>query len=116
VDIKGKALDQPLWKLLGGSRDRVNTYASGSLRRGLTDAQAATAARRLVDKGFVEMRRRWRCPAIRRRRGSAPRARGARCDRSRHQTDVRINQRWRVEQAIDIANAPRTSGCSGWRT
>src|ERR1700735_3993441 len=55
-DIKGKALEQPLWKLLGGARDRVNTYASGSLRRGLTDAQAATAARRLVDKGFVEMK------------------------------------------------------------
>ena len=33
-DIKGKALDQPLWKLLGGHRDRVPTYASGSLRRG----------------------------------------------------------------------------------
>src|SRR5579864_2175080 len=39
-DIKGKAFDQPLWKLLGGHRDRVATYASGSLRRGLTHAQA----------------------------------------------------------------------------
>ena len=29
-DIKGKALDQPLWKLLGGHRDRVPTYASVS--------------------------------------------------------------------------------------
>src|SRR5580704_3749804 len=44
-DIKGKTLEQPLWKLLGGARDRVATYASGSLRRGLTDQQAATAAR-----------------------------------------------------------------------
>ena len=43
-DIKGKALDQPLWKLLGGHRDRVPTYASGSLRRGLTDSQAQRAA------------------------------------------------------------------------
>ena len=33
-DIKGKALNQPLWRLLGGHRDRVPTYASGSLRRG----------------------------------------------------------------------------------
>src|SRR5580693_5552199 len=49
-DIQGKALEQPLWKLLGGGRDRVPTYASGSLRRGLTDQQAQTAARRLVDK------------------------------------------------------------------
>ena len=34
-----------LWKLLGGHRDRVPTYASGSLRRGLTDKQAQQAAR-----------------------------------------------------------------------
>ena len=43
-DIKGKFLNQPLWKLLGGFRDRVPTYASGSLRRGLTDNQAQRAA------------------------------------------------------------------------
>src|SRR3954453_12169951 len=55
-DIKGKALDQPLWKLLGGHRDRVATYASGSLRRGLTDAQARQAAQILVQKGFKEMK------------------------------------------------------------
>ena len=42
-DIKGKALDQPLWKLLGGHRDKVPTYASGSLRRGLTHDQAQRA-------------------------------------------------------------------------
>src|SRR6202040_2213599 len=34
-NIKGKALDLPLWKLLGGGRDRIATYASGALRRGL---------------------------------------------------------------------------------
>jgi L-alanine-DL-glutamate epimerase-like enolase superfamily enzyme len=55
-DIKGKALQQPLWKLLGGHRDRVPTYASGSLRRGLTDQQAERAARILVQKGFREMK------------------------------------------------------------
>ena len=55
-DIKGKALEQPLWKLLGGHRDRVPTYASGSLRRGLTDDQAQRAAQILVQKGFREMK------------------------------------------------------------
>src|SRR6266550_3511576 len=35
-DIRGKALNQPLWKLLGGARQRVPTYASGSLRRNLS--------------------------------------------------------------------------------
>src|SRR6201994_3640605 len=55
-DIKGKALGEPLWKLLGGHRDRVATYASGSLRRGLSDAQAQRAAQTLVQKGFIEMK------------------------------------------------------------
>ena len=55
-DIKGKALELPLWKLLGGHRDRVPTYASGALRRGLTDDQAQQAARTLVSKGFREMK------------------------------------------------------------
>ena len=43
-DLKGKFLEQPLWKLLGGHRDRVPTYASGYLSRGLTDDQAPQAA------------------------------------------------------------------------
>jgi L-alanine-DL-glutamate epimerase-like enolase superfamily enzyme len=34
-DIRGKALGQPLWKLLGGARRRIAAYASGALRRGL---------------------------------------------------------------------------------
>src|SRR5260370_2271639 len=75
-DIKGKALDQPLWKLLGGHRDRVATYASGSLRRGLTDDQAQRAARILLQKGFREMKTQMGrpgnpTPAAEGRRGSA---------------------------------------------
>jgi len=51
-DIKGKALGLPLWKLLGGGRDRIATYASGALRRGLKLDEAVTAAGRLRDKGY----------------------------------------------------------------
>src|SRR5215470_4617 len=46
-DIKSKALNLPLWKLLGGGRDRIATYASGALRRGLKLEEAVTAAGRL---------------------------------------------------------------------
>ncbi len=104
-DIKGKTLEQPLWKLLGGARDRVPTYASGSLRRGLTDAQAATAARRLVDKGFVEMKTQMALPG---NPSPAEEVRRVRVVRDAIGPDIKlmcdINQRWRVEQAIDIGH------------
>jgi L-alanine-DL-glutamate epimerase-like enolase superfamily enzyme len=104
-DIKGKALEQPLWKLLGGARERVNTYASGSLRRGLTDAQAATAARRLVDKGFIEMKTQMALPG---NPSPAEEVRRARVVRDAIGPDIKlmcdINQRWRPEQAIDIGS------------
>ena len=110
-DIKGKALEQPLWKLLGGTRDRVNTYASGSLRRGLTDAQAATAARRLVDKGFVEMKTQMALPG---NPSPAEEVRRVRVVRDAIGPDIKlmcdINQRWRVEQAIDIGNRAEDVG------
>src|SRR5260370_36717545 len=55
-DIRGKALNLPLWKLLGGTRDRVPTYASGALMRGLSLDRVVTAAGRLKEKGFREMK------------------------------------------------------------
>ncbi|MBN9563329.1 MAG: mandelate racemase/muconate lactonizing enzyme family protein [Alphaproteobacteria bacterium] len=102
-DIKGKVLDQPLWRLLGGMRDRVPTYASGSLRRGLTDDQAATAARRLVEKGFVEMKTQMALPGD---PSPAEEVRRVRVVRDAIGPDIKLmcdlNQRWRPEQAIDI--------------
>ena len=102
-DIKGKALDQPLWKLLGGHRDRVPTYASGSLRRGLSDEQAQRAARALLQKGFRQMKTLMALP------GSptpAEEVRRVRVVREAIGPDITlmcdINQRWRPEQAIDI--------------
>ena len=104
-DIKGKALEQPLWKLLGGHRDRVPTYASGALRRGLSDDQAQRAAQILVQKGFREMKTQMALPGdpvpndeIRRvsviREAIGPDIK-LMCD---------INQRWRPEQASDIGS------------
>src|ERR1700709_2453960 len=104
-DIKGKALEQPLWRLLGGHRDRVPPYASGSLRRGLTDNQAQRAAQILVQKGFVEMKTQMALPGNPTPADEIRRIRGVReaigpniklmCD---------INQRWRPEQAIAIGS------------
>jgi L-alanine-DL-glutamate epimerase-like enolase superfamily enzyme len=102
-DIKGKALEQPLWKLLGGHRDRVPTYASGSLRRGLTDAQAERAARTLVEKGFTEMKTQMALPG---NPSPSDEIRRVRVVREAIGPDIKlmcdINQRWRPEQAIDI--------------
>lgn len=104
-DIKGKALEQPLWKLLGGHRDRVPTYASGSLRRGLTDDQAQQAARTLVEKGFREMKTQMALPG-----NPTPEdeIRRVQVVREAIGPDIKlmcdINQRWRPEQAIDIGS------------
>ena len=111
-DIKGKALEQPLWKLLGGAcANRVPTYASGSLRRGLTDKQAETAARRLVDKGFVEMKTQMALPG---NPTPAEEVRRVRVVRDAIGPDIKlmcdINQRWRVEQAIDIGKRAEDVG------
>jgi L-alanine-DL-glutamate epimerase-like enolase superfamily enzyme len=104
-DIKGKALNQPLWKLLGGHRDRVPTYASGSLRRGLTDNQAQRAAQILVQKGFKEMKTQMALPG---NPTIADEVRRVRVVREAIGPDIRlmcdINQRWRPEQAIDIGS------------
>jgi L-alanine-DL-glutamate epimerase-like enolase superfamily enzyme len=104
-DIKGKLLQQPLWKLLGGHRDRVPTYASGSLRRGLTDDQAQRAARTLVQKGFREMKTQMGLPG---NPTPAEEVRRVRVVREAIGPDIKlmcdINQRWRPEQAIDIGN------------
>jgi L-alanine-DL-glutamate epimerase-like enolase superfamily enzyme len=104
-DIKGKYLNQPLWKLLGGHRDRVPTYASGSLRRGLSDSQAQRAAQILVQKGFKEMKTQMALPG---NPTPAEEVRRVRVVREAIGPDIKlmcdINQRWRPEQAIDIGS------------
>ena len=100
-DIKGKALGQPVSRLLGGSRDRVPTYASGALMRPHPVDYLAKAGPRLRDMGFRQMK--MQCGAeplpareverVRVMRESVGPDVDLMCD---------INQLWRVEQAIDI--------------
>ena len=110
-DIKGKALGQPLWKLLGGGRDRIATYASGALRRGLKLEEAVTAAGRLRDKGYRQTKMQLGLPGATSPSREVEQARLIReavgpdmdlmCD---------INQRWRPEQAIDIGRRVEEAG------
>src|SRR5438270_7704320 len=102
-DIKGKALGLPLWKLLGGGRDRIATYASGALRRGLKLDEAVTAAGRLREKGYRQTKMQLGLPGA---TGPAREIEQARSIREAGSPDMDlmcdINQRWRPEQAIDL--------------
>ena len=102
-DIKGKALGQPLWKLLGGARERVPTYASGAMMRGLSLEQTVEAARRLAAKGWREAKMQLALPGE-----TSPEREIERARRVREALGpeiklmIDINQRWRVEQAVAI--------------
>src|SRR5678815_2394027 len=51
-DAFGKTLGQPLYRLLGGFRDRLPTYASDGLWYSLTPDELAAAAKAHVAQGF----------------------------------------------------------------
>ncbi len=117
-DIKGKALEQPLWKLLGGHRDRVPTYASG-LAAPRPDRQAGRAGG--AHPGAEGLPRDEDPDGAARQpdagRGGAPRARCARRDRAGHQADVRHQSALAApSRRSTSAAAPKMSACSGWRT
>jgi L-alanine-DL-glutamate epimerase-like enolase superfamily enzyme len=100
-DIKGKALNQPVSKLIGGYRDRVPTYASGALLRQHPLDYLEKAGPRLVDMGFKQMKTQL---------GAEPTV-GASVHRIRvlresigEDIDLMcdINQLWNVNQAIEV--------------
>ena len=52
-DIVGKALDQPVYNLLGGPvRDKVKAYANGWYRVERTPEEFHAAARKVVERGY----------------------------------------------------------------
>ena len=54
LDILGKSLDAPIWRLLGGScRDRVRVYAAAG---GNTPEEYAASAQRAVAEGFTAVK------------------------------------------------------------
>ena len=102
-DIKGKAFNLPLARLIGGYRNRVPTYASGALMRGFPLDHLVKAGPKLVEKGFRQMKTQLALPGdtnperevehIRRIREAVGPNVDLMCD---------INQRWDVRQAISI--------------
>ena len=110
-DLKGKALSLPLWRLLGGGRDRIATYASGALRRGLKLEEALTAAGRLREKGHRQTKMQLGLPGV---TSPAREVEQARLIRQAVGPDMDlmcdINQRWRPEQAIDIGKRVEEAG------
>ncbi len=103
-DIRGKATSQPVWKLLGGFRRRVPTYASGYLWRTYGLAELAEWGPRLVEQGFRAMKLRM----------GAEDSHEAELERLRVLREavgpnvelmVDINQGWDVNRAIRIGRA-----------
>jgi L-alanine-DL-glutamate epimerase-like enolase superfamily enzyme len=110
-DIRGKAVGLPLWKLLGGARERVPSYASGALMRGLALDRLITAAATLKERGWREMKMQLALPAE-----TSPAREVDRVCRVREAIGPEIelmcdvNQRWRPEQAIDIGRRVEDAG------
>jgi L-alanine-DL-glutamate epimerase-like enolase superfamily enzyme len=108
-DIKGKALGQPVYKLLGGYRDSVPTYASGFLWRSFDLDMLTSHGKRLVDEGFMSMKFRL----------GAEKTIAAEIARLRTMRDavgpdvelmIDINQMWDVNRAITIGREMRDYG------
>ncbi len=102
-DIKGKFLGQSLAAMLGGARERVPAYASGALVRTYSLDDLLKSCRKLVERGFKQMKTQMALPGD---ITPAQEAERARLTREAVGPDVDlmcdINQRWSVNQAIDI--------------
>jgi L-alanine-DL-glutamate epimerase-like enolase superfamily enzyme len=100
-DLKGKAAGMPLYKLLGGYRNRIPTYASGWLWRTYDLKALAEMAPKLVDQGFKAMK--FRLGAEKTAGDELERVRVMREAAGPNTTlMIDINQGWDVNQSISI--------------
>ncbi|MDA1257112.1 MAG: mandelate racemase/muconate lactonizing enzyme family protein [Chloroflexi bacterium] len=102
-DITGKAVGQPVWKLLGGEEsESVTTYASGWLWRDYSLEDLDKTAGELVARGFTSMK--FRCGAEPRMSDEAERARVVRNAVGDDVTImVDINEGWDIPRAMEGA-------------
>ncbi|QHE84676.1 mandelate racemase/muconate lactonizing enzyme family protein [Hydrogenophaga sp. BPS33] len=70
-DIKGKSLQQPIWKLLGGARDKVQLYTTFGFHE-LDCEKLVDAAQRWKAKGHTRLKMEVSYQAIQRRDSGAP--------------------------------------------
>jgi L-alanine-DL-glutamate epimerase-like enolase superfamily enzyme len=102
-DIKGKVAGEPLWKLLGGFRQRVPTYASGQLHRGVSDADLVGAAERVLARGFRYVKLHLGLDGDPSAARELERARLVREVIGPHvNLTCDVNERWSVGRAIDV--------------
>jgi len=114
-DIRGKATNAPLARLLGGLRDRVPAYASGALMRTTPLDQIERAAVALVEKGFRQIKPKWPSTASR-RPGGRTHSRHPRRRRPGHRPDGRHQPT--LERARGHRDRPPGRGAGplpGWR-
>ena len=101
-DIRGKAFDAPLWKLLGGLRGQVPAYASGALMRTTPTDRITPAAVALVKKGYRQIKTQMAVGEL----SDAQEIERIRLIREIVGPDIAlmvdINQRWKAHEAISI--------------
>lgn len=103
-DLAAKAAGLPLYRMLGGYRDRVPAYASLRLGRDLPSEELPGVARSLVQQGFTAMKMNLAGPA-----GDREDLLRARSVRDAIGADVNllvdVNFRWSPSQAIRMGHA-----------
>lgn len=110
-DIAGKAAGQPLWKLFGGTNDRMPVYASGQMDRSLSDDVLARSAAQVAESGFKHAKLHLGLPDgadPAREIERAKLAQDALGPGVRLQADV--NDRFAVHRAVDIGHRLQDAG------
>jgi L-alanine-DL-glutamate epimerase-like enolase superfamily enzyme len=108
-DAVGKTLGQPLYRLLGGYRDRLPAYASDALWYSLSLEDLAASARRHVTQGFGAVK-------LRLGKNASPEAQAARVQAVRQAAgaDVRImvdaTESWDLPQALRTGRVLQEAG------